>query len=195
MGQWLPICVSGVTVGFSIRSFGSFDGTRSFFFGMYGGAGVSVSALSDHLMGLRSRRNHIRDSGEVSVSALSDHLMGPGIFYSASALGCVSVSALSDHLMGHNPYPCDYVELDCFSIRSFGSFDGTAEIKNPCPFPICFSIRSFGSFDGTSGAAVHKFYEVEVSVSALSDHLMGPANVVLIAVTDFTFQYPLFRII
>jgi len=58
----------------------------------------------------------------------------------------------------------------CFSIRSFGSFDGTLESEWTPGEPNCFSIRSFGSFDGTLR---------EGSETA----------------SRTKFQYPLFRII
>ena len=60
---------------------------------------VSVSALSDHLMGRRRRRDKRRQR-IVSVSALSDHLMGRNSIAHSGVLTSVSVSALSDHLMG-----------------------------------------------------------------------------------------------
>ena len=37
-----------------------------------------------------------------------------------------------------------------FSIRSFGSFDGTRQASRLKRSQHCFSIRSFGSFDGTT---------------------------------------------
>ena len=63
-----------------------------------------------------------------------------------------------------------WVERRCFSIRSFGSFDGTLCKWCRRVLPKCFSIRSFGSFDGT------------VLLRSGRRHAMG-------------FQYPLFRII
>ena len=41
-------------------------------------------------------------TGKVSVSALSDHLMGPERTLSNAVCLTVSVSALSDHLMGRD---------------------------------------------------------------------------------------------
>ena len=66
-----------------------------------------------------------------------------------SGFGGVSVSALSDHLMGPEPDNERSAALQRFSIRSFGSFDGTFDLVS-CVFPL-----------------------ENVSVSALSDHLMG----------------------
>ena len=68
------------------------------------------------------------DAGKgVSVSALSDHLMGREGIDQFSAGLVVSVSALSDHLMGHWWRSRSYCYPSGFSIRSFGSFDGTKE--------------------------------------------------------------------
>ena len=61
----------------------------------------------------------------VSVSALSDHLMGPALAVRCGGQSDVSVSALSDHLMGQNLCIRTNLTLASFSIRSFGSFDGT----------------------------------------------------------------------
>ena len=74
-------------------------------------------------------RVNIKGSGiymSVSVSALSDHLMGPGSNgKTIDSQRQVSVSALSDHLMGLQSHLSEMSRLDRFSIRSFGSFDGT----------------------------------------------------------------------
>jgi len=61
----------------------------------------------------------------VSVSALSDHLMGHQRTRWSRKISSVSVSALSDHLMGQGLRTGFEFVRDCFSIRSFGSFDGT----------------------------------------------------------------------
>ena len=179
---------------------------------------VSVSALSDHLMG-HPKRTRIRNASLVSVSALSDHLMGPIISALQQFARPVSVSALSDHLMGHPSRTNQTHFARCFSIRSFGSFDGTSAnfgfARRYLRFSIrsfgsfdgtltqvlslyvqsCFSIRSFGSFDGTSAHPTSATARVGVSVSALSDHLMGRVGIGDHANGDVGFQYPLFRII
>ena len=111
---------------FSIRSFGSFDGTWHRHARRYVRDGVSVSALSDHLMG-RFDGISKPELERVSVSALSDHLMGRT---TRSGYGCyasVSVSALSDHLMGRIQAAKTMAYRLRFSIRSFGSFDGTGD--------------------------------------------------------------------
>ena len=66
-----------------------------------------------------------RYTHNVSVSALSDHLMGHAACRRVINAATVSVSALSDHLMGLDSSPTTFAPISCFSIRSFGSFDGT----------------------------------------------------------------------
>ena len=61
----------------------------------------------------------------VSVSALSDHLMGQHLTSATTSNVNVSVSALSDHLMGPRRQHHGIIQATRFSIRSFGSFDGT----------------------------------------------------------------------
>ena len=106
-----------------------------------------------------------------------------------------------------------------FSIRSFGSFDGTLTAQQFIVGGDSFSIRSFGSFDGTANFGFARRSPLAVSVSALSDHLMGPvaappsepsgvgfsirsfgsfdgtAFTLAIEAQGEPFQYPLFRII
>jgi len=110
---------------FSIRSFGSFDGTSASTILRQRSLSVSVSALSDHLMG-HSFITEYMASRSVSVSALSDHLMGPIARNNSRGKIGVSVSALSDHLMGPPNRSRGKAAVICFSIRSFGSFDGTS---------------------------------------------------------------------
>ena len=82
-----------------------------------------------------------------------------------------------------------------FSIRSFGSFDGTLKQYNPASTAGSFSIRSFGSFDGTyCNLAVLDDKPVCFSIRSfgsfdgtVSEHGRGAVNLL--------FQYPLFRII
>mgnify|MGYP000624670667 CR=1 FL=1 len=65
---------------------------------------------------------------------------------------------------------CIWLDV-CFSIRSFGSFDGTLEaVRRIFTRKVGFSIRSFGSFDGTAAEGLGIEFGRE-------------------------FQYPLFRII
>ena len=97
--------------------------------------------------------------------------------------------------MGLSIYRTMLIKNWSFSIRSFGSFDGTMVCKIVRKNNYSFSIRSFGSFDGTlSRRAVHYLLYL-VSVSALSDHLMGLAYLIQKVRCDLKFQYPLFRII
>jgi len=105
------------------------------------------------------------------VSALSDHLMGPEVPRYSVCAPYVSVSALSDHLMGQ-PLMAQVGRFHArFSIRSFGSFDGTLEaVRRIFTRKVGFSIRSFGSFDGTAAEGLGIEFGRE-------------------------FQYPLFRII
>ncbi len=165
------------------------------------GQAVSISALSDR--GLLLWRRALAPTDQRCALFQYPLFRIVDCFGSASKPmslpSAVSISALSDRGLLHNAGKMVFNVMDCFNIRSFGSWIASANLstiasmRSSFQYPLfrivdcfelwqagyaaswlSFNIRSFGSWIASLAANTKRVFYPGVSISALSDRGLLP---------------------